>query len=408
MRGNASVSPGRAASAAARGLPAQPEDRPESIAGLDLSKPGLLEASAGTGKTYAIEHLVLRLLMEAENLDLQNILVLTFTEKATGELKDKIRGRLAWRIAKGGLPPATLARLKFAHVNFDRASIHTIHGFCQRILRKYAFENNALFNQELVKNVREVLEQALNEEMRSTWLTEAGPGPEGLESFRGKAGALGVNPATKWAKRLIDVALGYNPLRGDRLLPEYDPARIASLQGEILAGMDAVAALFPDLQPGLESGHPFLVRFRAVKFASRATRIKAAQALALALQTAAACRAAVDPRARLAAALAFFPLLDEINLTGLKNQGFSFLMPTAAECPDLPWPQLETLLGLLDRMRQAAARIARENAALAFSDQRQVIAGLRAKAQAHLQANGLITYDSMIEDVCLALREKEE
>ena len=83
---------------------------PEVIRALDLSRPALLEASAGTGKTYAIEHLVLRLLTERD-LDLEGILVLTFTKKATGELKEKIRSRLASRLQAPDLPPALRERL---------------------------------------------------------------------------------------------------------------------------------------------------------------------------------------------------------------------------------------------------------------------------------------------------------
>ncbi|MDQ3002736.1 MAG: UvrD-helicase domain-containing protein [Fibrobacterota bacterium] len=385
-----------------------PEDRPEAVAALDLTKPGLLEASAGTGKTYAIEHLVLRLLIESENLALQDILVLTFTEKATGELKDKIRGRIAWRIAKGGLAPDIMARLKLAHHNFDRASIHTIHGFCQRVLRKYAFENNALFSQELVKNVREVLERVLFEEMRSTWLSEAGPGSQGLEAFRSKANALGLGPNSKWAKRLIDIALDFNPLRGDTLLPNFDPARITALEAEASWALRAIAGMFPHLKAGTEADHAFTRRYRDVKFASKTTRFKAPQVVESVLRITIDYQAAGNEEARTAIAMSLPAKVAEAGLTGIRSQGFSFLMPTAEECPDLPWPELVALLAHLDRIRAAAAQIEKERSALAFADQRAVITGLRAKAQAHLRSNGFITYDSMIEDVCLALREKDE
>ncbi|MDB5105117.1 MAG: recB [Fibrobacteres bacterium] len=411
MAGNAQGTRGAklpaGASAEAIAAPPSAVGRPEAIAGLDLSKPGLLEASAGTGKTYAIEHLVLRLLLESDTLELPNILVLTFTEKATGELKDKIRSRLAWRIAQGGLPAATLARLKYAHQNFDRASIHTIHGFCQRVLRKYAFENNALFSQELVKNVKEVLETVLYEEMRSTWLSEAGPGPEGLLAFQNKTRALNLGPRTHWAKRLIDIALGYNPNRGDVLLPECDPARIAGWERDIVSAFADLAGLFPDLAPGLEADHPLIRRYGAVKFSSPTTRKKGVLVLAAAFRTALACKAA-RPEARRGIALAFLDQVEEIGLTGIRSRGFAFLMPSAEEAQGRAWPELESLLALLDGIQGAAVRIARENAARAFGDQRRVISDLRAKAQEYLRSNGLITYDSMIEDVCLALRHDEE
>ena len=60
---------------------------------IDLTRHGLIEASAGTGKTYTIENLVIRLLKET-NAELENILLVTFTEKAASELKIRIREKL--------------------------------------------------------------------------------------------------------------------------------------------------------------------------------------------------------------------------------------------------------------------------------------------------------------------------
>ncbi len=400
----------RVSAAAAAGSPvvtqaSVTEERPEAIAALDLNKPGLLEASAGTGKTYAIEHLVLRILIETEHIELPHILVLTFTDKATGELKDKIRARIAWRIAKGGLPAKVMERLKRAHLEFDRASIHTIHGFCQRVLRKYAFENNALFRQDLLKNVDESLEQVLYEAMRSTWLAD--PGPEGLAAFRDKAASLGLGAKTKWQRRITDIVKGFNPLRGDVLLPEYDPARVAVLETEMAEAFAGVTALIPDLAPGAEADHPFAKRFAAIKFASKATRTKGLQIIVTALRMAAVCASRPDPQARALAAATFPSRVEEINLTGVNKEGYRFLLPDAGEMKE-PWPELQSLLDLLDRVRSAETRIRLEQAARAFAPRREVILDVRAKAQARLRAEGQITYDSMIEDVCLALRQKDE
>ncbi len=397
MQGNPQVS----------AAPANPEERPEAIAALDLAKPGLLEASAGTGKTYAIEHLVLRLLIEGGQIELPQILVLTFTEKATGELKDKIRARIAWRIAKGGLPDKVMERLKRAHLEFDRASIHTIHGFCQRVLRKYAFENNALFRQDLEKNVNQVLEQVLNEEMRSTWLTQAGPGAEGVAAFRDKAASLGMGATTKWRKRIVDIAKGLNPLRGDVLLPEFDPERVAEWESEMAAAFSEVTNMLPLLASGQEENHPFAKRFAAIKFASGPTRKKGQQLVLTALRMATLCDSLRDAQARALAAATFPSRVEEIDLRGVKKDGFRFLLPTPGEMKE-PWPELEAFLDLLDRVRNAAARIDREKAARAFAPKREVILELREKAQAWLRSQGLITYDSMIEDVCVALRQKED
>ena len=66
----------------------------DDIDAMDLTRHALVEASAGTGKTYTIENLVVRLLKEEPDLNLENILLVTFTEKATSELKLRIRQKI--------------------------------------------------------------------------------------------------------------------------------------------------------------------------------------------------------------------------------------------------------------------------------------------------------------------------
>ncbi|MDA0716742.1 MAG: UvrD-helicase domain-containing protein [Cyanobacteria bacterium] len=119
----------------------------------------LLEASAGTGKTFALAQLVLRYVAEAE-LGLRQLLVVTFTEAAAAELRDRIGQRL--QLALAGLedpdwepPDSTLAawlekqrprakklraRLLLALEELDAADITTIHGFCRRTLQRHALE----------------------------------------------------------------------------------------------------------------------------------------------------------------------------------------------------------------------------------------------------------------------------
>ncbi|MFM8359138.1 MAG: UvrD-helicase domain-containing protein, partial [Verrucomicrobiota bacterium] len=129
----------------------------------------LLEASAGTGKTYTIAGLYLRLLLEGR-LALEQILVVTFTNAATAELRLRIRrGLVAARqaLASGAAAPGDgplveallaapeaqqadwRARLELALERFDAAAVFTIHGFCQRLLGERAFESGHLFDTEL-------------------------------------------------------------------------------------------------------------------------------------------------------------------------------------------------------------------------------------------------------------------
>ena len=121
-----------------------------------LSGSRLIEASAGTGKTFALAGLFLRLLLE-EKVPASAILVVTFTEAATAELRDRIRRRLSEALAvlegkptkdpllsalashvEGRLEAATRS-LRNALEIFDLISIYTIHGFCQRTLQDSAF-----------------------------------------------------------------------------------------------------------------------------------------------------------------------------------------------------------------------------------------------------------------------------
>jgi exodeoxyribonuclease V beta subunit len=104
-----------------------------------LLGPHLLEASAGTGKTFVIEHLYVHFLLEG--LQVEQILAITFTRAAASELRVRIRKNLVKAIEKvqgeGGDP---LRKLKGALARFDHAQIFTIHGFCQRMLKEFSLE----------------------------------------------------------------------------------------------------------------------------------------------------------------------------------------------------------------------------------------------------------------------------
>ena len=160
---------------------------------LPLNQISLIEASAGTGKTYTIGSLYLRLLLKAgENnfsrpLNVEEILVVTFTEMATEELKKKIRERITDAIDKLTVFAETqdksafkndefltalcdnlnifeaIHRLKLAEQNMDLAAIYTIHGFCRRMLMQYAFHSGIHFNLELIKDQSDLLVRFANE-----------------------------------------------------------------------------------------------------------------------------------------------------------------------------------------------------------------------------------------------------
>jgi exodeoxyribonuclease V beta subunit len=135
----------------------------------------LVEASAGTGKTFALAGLVLRFVLDGDRLargpgglpDLRRLLVVTFTVAATEELKTRIRAalRTALTVARGAAEPDDLtrplapllaradaeARLLAALDVVDEAGVLTIHGFCQRVLKQAAFESGTPFDLELTE-----------------------------------------------------------------------------------------------------------------------------------------------------------------------------------------------------------------------------------------------------------------
>ena len=108
-----------------------------------------IEASAGTGKTYALTTLYLRLLVE-HGLRPADILVVTFTQAATAELRERIRSRIRDAIASAEAEVGAV-HLRRALQSFDEAAIFTIHGFCQRTLQESAFESGLGFDAELVE-----------------------------------------------------------------------------------------------------------------------------------------------------------------------------------------------------------------------------------------------------------------
>jgi exodeoxyribonuclease V beta subunit len=134
----------------------------------------LIEASAGTGKTWTIAALYLRLLLEqqadgAAPPRVDQLLVVTYTKAATAELRDRLRARLAEAAAAFAAGAASdpllhalleqhpdraraRARLEAALTGFDAASVYTIHGFCQRVLTDAAFESGQSFSAELVSD----------------------------------------------------------------------------------------------------------------------------------------------------------------------------------------------------------------------------------------------------------------
>ncbi len=148
----------------------------------------VLEASAGTGKTHAVSSLVVAQVAEGRPLD--QLLVVTFTRKATGELRERVWQRLSEAVA--ALEPANVAagdaadahadplvdhlrrgtdddrslrrrRLQAALSDFDAATIATTHGFCQQVLASLGVAGDAEREVELVEDVRDLVDDAVRD-----------------------------------------------------------------------------------------------------------------------------------------------------------------------------------------------------------------------------------------------------
>ena len=158
----------------------------------------LIEASAGTGKTFTISALYPRLVIGHGGVDgfvrpllPPEILVVTFTDAATQELRDRIRARLvqAAKAFRGELedPDPILSgllqdmdpeqhaacahRLEIAGQWMDQAAVSTIHSWCQRMLREHAFDSGSLFEQTLETDQSELLAEVV----RDYWRTHCYP-----------------------------------------------------------------------------------------------------------------------------------------------------------------------------------------------------------------------------------------
>ncbi|NNF45194.1 MAG: exodeoxyribonuclease V subunit beta [Desulfofustis sp.] len=140
----------------------------------------LIEASAGTGKTFAISMLVLRAVVELE-IDIKEILVVTYTVAATEELRARIRGRLVearnlLRAPESQADPvlkkwlmrinhkeSAIRKLDLALLDVDSMGVHTIHGFCQRVLAEQVVESGHFFDTELISDTSTIRQEMIRD-----------------------------------------------------------------------------------------------------------------------------------------------------------------------------------------------------------------------------------------------------
>ena len=230
-----------------------------------LSGIHLIEASAGTGKTYAISGLFVRLLLE-KKLAVRQILVVTYTKAATEDLRLRVRqmvGSCLQAFATGqgrdefetgllaGIDDHEQAgrRLVSALQDFDEAAIFTIHAFCQRMLKENSLESGALIDTELTPDLDELLQEITAD----FWRLQMDRFPPAFTAFA--------------AKKILPDRLFYfvKKMRpGLKLLPTVDPAVLERIAGGGLTGIEeevcrALAAVFRAWPLVREEVYPLLL-----------------------------------------------------------------------------------------------------------------------------------------------------
>jgi exodeoxyribonuclease V beta subunit len=208
----------------------------------------LVEASAGTGKTHAITTLFLRLVIE-QGVPVQEILVVTFTEAATAELRDRIRGRLraALELLSGGTSASDPELVAFAakHAaerslhrsrattalrDLDLAAISTIHAFCMRMLREHAFESGARLDLSLLTDPAPLIRDVADDYWASSMY--------GLDSAMYRLAETGLDLPK--ARKIVS-ALARRP-SDLPVLPARAPADVAALRAAADAAFRAAHA----------------------------------------------------------------------------------------------------------------------------------------------------------------------
>jgi exodeoxyribonuclease V beta subunit len=217
---------------------------------MPLTGANLIEASAGTGKTYTITALYLRLILgfnqvdkKSEPLSIENILVVTFTEAATAEIKDRVRNRLMTlrdRLLGDDTNDEVVNELydliedkhkafnliDSAVKSLDDAAIFTIHGFCLRMLQKHAFESGMGFDLTFVMDQVELLDTAIKDFWRKTVFP--------LD----KISYAAVTQCFKSPQQLLKGLYGLLVRQGAIITPQYSLKQALTLQQQLKQAAD--------------------------------------------------------------------------------------------------------------------------------------------------------------------------
>lgn len=325
----------------------------------------LIEASAGTGKTYTLCGLYARYVAERGYMP-DEILVVTFTEAAAGELSQRVRARLretdaTLRACGGEAALRGAENLRRAVARFDEAAIHTMHGFCQKLLRDFSFECAGAPEADIVQDASVMTGQSVDAFWRRA-IAPAGPMLAALAAAGDFSRAF-----------FLEVLAHMRKHPQAQLLPESALREPPQIEADLAAAFEAVRA---------QSGG-----IDALCMDIEATRMKQSHARDIVRAHAAAVRAALKSGVVAPAALEAMEAFTPEALDAGINRRFKNNTPPAPN-------EFSRACAAFCAVR-ALARVSLARAALEFA---------REDHRRRSQAQGVRTYDDLIDEVYAALQ----
>ncbi len=352
----------------------------------------VIEASAGTGKTYCVENLVARLVLE-ERIPIEKILAVTFTEKATAELNSRVRERL-YAARKSALPDSPeFALAEKAVEDFDSSAIFTIHGFCKRVLDRFAFENAAAFDLSL-ENDRAVYDRLFSALLREKWREDFLPAMD--QALRRK-----FSQNDFYRQTIVSLAAEATVLKdaddetGDMLIPFAPtcPDREKEL-ADMFRRLSELLGQVPDIAESCGFFHRYFDQLKPGRDPKGYLKDTVTGLLSLVRVFQ---NDAPEPGSLLAETENWFDSIRVTNLKGSRNQrSFEGLLPPGAKNPEA-CPELKEIISVLNRLNPLVgypeafwiSRAARE---------------LKAQADDHKRRNGILDFNDMLTLVLRSLK----
>lgn len=355
-----------------------------------LDQHALIEASAGTGKTYALEQLMLRILTE-ERVTLDKILCVTYTEKAAAEMKMRLRSAIENAIQQKAEPQPLLSA---ALDQFDQAQIFTIHGFCMRVLKQYPFEHGQGAGAAMARD-DELMEVCLREIQRTVWpQTHASALPRILEISGFENGYGG---GQNWEARTTAVAARFRHACGHQLRPVQNGSCGKSLAA-VEAQIRGKLVEFPLLIGGpvaIPIAHPFYSLCARLPMNKNSLNPKLEKVILPVLGWLA------DPASMLQPITAFKAMLERANTsTVFKKEGFGCLLSGLKE-NRLP-PECECLRALVEGLDSLCAAMQ----GLEFALSIDTVRALLEKMNDYKRERGLQSFEDLLCRVDEALAEE--